>query len=90
MDAHSFRATLEADGFCEVEDKEVAAGTANDDHGHSWDVRLLVLEGSLTLGREGTSRTYRAGEVLELARDIAHTEHYDKSGPTRLIVGRRH
>lgn len=90
MDAQTFRSALLADGYNEIEDKVVAAGTSNGDHGHAWDVRLLVLEGSLTLGCEGTIRTYRAGEVLQLARDIPHTEEYNASADTRVLVGRRH
>jgi len=90
MDAQFFRSGLEADGYLEVVDRTFDAGTVIGDHGHDYDVRLLVVQGSLTLGCNGTSRTFRTGEVLELDRNIPHTERYDADVATTMIVGRRY
>jgi quercetin dioxygenase-like cupin family protein len=85
----AFLAGLKADGYDEVEHKSVPAATRHGEHRHPWDARLLVVDGELTLGIAGASRTYRPGESFEVAREVPHTERYADDRETQLIVGRR-
>jgi quercetin dioxygenase-like cupin family protein len=89
MNAEDFLAGLKADGYDEIEHKSVSAGTRFGEHQHAWDARLLVVEGELTLGLGGGTRTYRPGETFEVGRERPHSERYADDRETRLIVGRR-
>lgn len=90
MDADEFISGLKADGYDEIVHKDVPAGTWLAEHEHPWDARLLVLDGGLTVGIAGDSRTYRPGERFEVPRGLRHTERYDAERETRLVIGRRH
>jgi hypothetical protein len=43
----------------------------------------------MTLASDGASRTYRAGEVFEMAAGCEHSERYGPEG-ARTLVGRKH
>ena len=90
MDADAFLKGLQADGYDEILHKSVPAGTAAGEHEHAWDSRLLVLEGELTIGTGGATRTYGPGQSFEVTRTTRHTERYAADRETKLIVGRRH
>jgi quercetin dioxygenase-like cupin family protein len=51
-------------------------------------VRALVLDGDVTLTTGGESRTYRPGEVFEMAAGCEHSERHGPQG-TKYLVGRR-
>ena len=57
MDTKTFEANLRRDGFQEVETKTVPANFLSKPHTHEFDVHALILEGQLTLTREGRSET---------------------------------
>jgi quercetin dioxygenase-like cupin family protein len=83
-----FHAGLKRDGYQEVEKKTVPANFLSKPHTHEFDVCLLILEGQLTLTRDGKSDTYRAGETFRMDAGCLHTEQYGPS-PTTYLVGRR-
>ena len=87
MNASEFEAGLRRDGY-QVEKKTVPALTASKPHAHEFSVRALVLDGDVTLTYEGQSRTFKAGEVFEMAAGCVHTEQYGPNGATSL-VGRK-
>ncbi len=89
MNPEKFREKLLADGYLDIETKSLEAGVFVDKHSHAFDVRALVLEGEATIDCDGVPRTYRTGDVLEVARDREHTEKYGAQGYT-VMVGRRH
>ncbi|MCL4745944.1 MAG: hypothetical protein KJZ83_11060, partial [Burkholderiaceae bacterium] len=68
MNPESFREKLLADGYLDIETKSLEAGAFVDTHSHSFDVRALVLAGEATIDCGGAPTTYRAGDVLEVAR----------------------
>jgi quercetin dioxygenase-like cupin family protein len=48
-------------------------------------VRALVLAGDITLTYEGQSRTFRTGEIFEMAAGCVHHEQYGPDGSTYLF-----
>lgn len=89
MNNDEFKTALAADGYDDITTKTMDADLFVDTHTHPFDVRALVLAGSVTLNSDGQERTYQAGDTVELARDIAHTEQYGPQGYT-FLVGKRH
>jgi quercetin dioxygenase-like cupin family protein len=88
MDIDAFKAQLTKDGYTEVQTKTMQAGSFVDEHTHPFDVRALVLAGEATLGCNGEKKTYRAGDILEMAANTVHTEQYGDV-PYEFLVGRR-
>lgn len=89
MDAMTFETKLRADGFVEIERKRLDARPANGEHGHHWNTRGLILDGVFTITRGDTARSYRAGEIFEVAADELHFEEVG-SGGVELMVGRKY
>ena len=85
----AFEARLRHEGFDEILTKTLEAGVVIDLHSHPYDVLALVLEGEATIDCGGGARTFRPGDVLEVAADQPHTEHYGPKGYT-FLLGRRH
>ncbi len=88
MDQKAFKAQLEKDGYTEIQIKTMEPGLYIDEHTHPFDVRALVLSGEATLGCHGEKKTYRTGDVLELAANTVHTEQYGDAG-YEFLLGRR-
>ena len=63
MDRQTFEAELARDGY-EIQTNTTPGVKVNPEHSHPYDVRAMVVQGALTLSRDGTSRTYRAGETF--------------------------
>lgn len=89
MDSGEFEGELKQAGFLDIETKKSPANFTSKPHSHPFDVRALVLDGEITLTKEGQPRTYRAGEIFEMDASCVHTEQYGPAGTTYL-VGRRH
>lgn len=89
MNRAEFEASLDAEGYKEVVDRRMEAGSLNPEHAHDFEARLLVLEGEMTIDCEGEERTYRAGETFSMKLGCPHSE---KSGPegARYLAGRRY
>jgi quercetin dioxygenase-like cupin family protein len=89
MDTQAFEAQLRRDGYLEVRHRSMERGVDTTPHSHPFDTRLLLLEGELTVVRDGRADICRAGEVIEIARGA---EHFERYGPTRvvLVAGLRH
>lgn len=87
MDTAAFEASLKNAGYAIGTSK----GTANkvtQPHSHDFDARVLALSGELTLTTEGTSRTYRSGDIFEMPMGCVHSEQYGPDG-SELLAGRR-
>ena len=89
MDKSEFDAQLRADGYTEIETKAVSPKPANDAHGHAFAVRGLVLAGAFTVIQDGTSTTYRPGEVFMVAPGREHSEEVGTEG-AQILVGRKY
>jgi quercetin dioxygenase-like cupin family protein len=87
MDTAAFEASLKSSGY-EVGTSRGTPGKVTQPHSHDFDVRALVLSGELTLTTEGTSRTYRGGDIFEMPAGCVHSEQYGPDG-SESLVGRR-
>ena len=87
MDTAAFEASLKSTGY-EIATSKGTANKVTQPHAHDYDVRALVLAGELTVTTDGTPRTYRAGDVFEMAAGCVHSEQYGPDG-SESLVGRR-
>jgi len=83
-----FLADLAARGYGEAQVKSYPPHTDGPLHTHDVTVRLLVLDGVFTLAEAGGSRTFRPGEVCELAAGVRHTEQTGAEG-ARILLAKR-
>ena len=88
MDRQTFEAELKCDGY-EVMTNTTAGAKVNPEHSHPFDVRALVLQGAVTLTREGRSDTYKPGEIFSMPRGCLHYESYGNEGAV-VLLGRKH
>ena len=84
-----FEAVLRAEGFVEIQTREVAGGTFNAGHAHPFEVKAMMLDGELQLRCGADAATYRAGEVFTMAAGREHVEQYGE-GSARFVVGRKY
>lgn len=87
MDQKAFEAELKTEGY-EVATSTTPGAKVNPEHSHPFDVKALVLEGAVTLNREGGSQTFKPGEVFTMARGCMHYESYGDEGAV-VLVGRK-
>ena len=85
----AFEARLAREGYSETLVRTLEPNSVIGLHTHPFDVLALVLAGEATIDCGAGPVTYRAGDVLELAAGVPHTEHYGPQGYT-FLVGRRH
>lgn len=88
MDRQTFEAELKRDGY-DVVTNTTPGAKVNPEHSHPFDVRALVLQGALTLTRDGKVVTYRPGETFTMPRGCLHYESYGPEGAV-VLFGRKH
>jgi quercetin dioxygenase-like cupin family protein len=49
-------------------------------HEHPFEVRALVIEGSIEIVIDGSSKTYKAGDIFQLSLNQPHSESYGAEG----------
>ena len=80
MNTEQFQLLLEQKGFPEpVEVQQVPNGQLGQ-HEHPFEVKALVVEGSIDIVLHGESRTYNTGDVFELGYKEVHSESYGSEG----------
>jgi quercetin dioxygenase-like cupin family protein len=89
MNKQEFEARLKAEGYSEIEAKSLQPRPANDEHGHPFAVRGLVVSGAFTVKQGDISRTYRPGEIFSVAAGQDHTEEIGPEG-AEVVVGRKY
>ena len=88
MDRATFEATLARDGF-QIVSVTMKPEAVNASHVHDFEARLLVVEGAMTIDREGAPvRTYQIGESFEMPLGCRHSETAGPVGAT-YVAGRR-
>jgi quercetin dioxygenase-like cupin family protein len=88
MDRTAFEAGLMRDGF-EIVSVSMKPDAVNPQHAHSFDARVLVVDGAMTIDREGAPvRTYQLGEFFEMPAGCRHSETAGEAGAT-YVAGRR-
>jgi len=89
MSRVAFETELRDQGYAEVVDRRMEANAVNPEHHHEFDARLLILEGALTITRDGDERTYRAGDSFAMSAGCRHAERCGPEG-ARYLAGRRY
>ncbi|MBU3619803.1 cupin [Polynucleobacter sp. JS-Fieb-80-E5] len=80
MNTEQFQLLLEREGFPEpVEVGQVPNGQLGN-HEHPFEVRALVIQGSIDITIHGKSGTYKTGDVFELGFKEVHSESYGAEG----------
>jgi quercetin dioxygenase-like cupin family protein len=88
MDRATFEASLSRDGF-EIVTNTMQPNVENPTHAHSFDARLLVVDGAMTIIRDGAAtRTYQTGETFEMPSGCRHSETAGAAGAI-YVAGRR-
>ena len=88
MDQHEFAAELRRDGFRPVY-ASLRPNMREANHCHDFDARLLVLGGEITITRDNTPETFRAGQCCEVPAGCMHTEQIGPEGVAYLSGRRR-
>jgi len=88
LDRAAYRDALAREGYVEIEERSMPAGTHRPEHTHAFDAAALVVAGAITLTCDGTARTYRAGDRFAMAAGTPHAEDVGPDGVTYLS-GRR-
>jgi quercetin dioxygenase-like cupin family protein len=84
MDRASFKAALESAGYTEITTTTTPQERHNPEHAHKYDVRGMVLDGSLTLTWDGQTKTFRPGDIYTMPRDCRHSESLGLDGASTL------
>jgi quercetin dioxygenase-like cupin family protein len=87
MSRTEFEAELERGGY-EIREGGVEPNEHREPHTHGFDVRFLVLAGSITLVFSNERRAYGPGDTGDVPAGTAHEEHTGADG-VRYLIGRR-
>jgi len=88
MDRETFEAALARDGFQAVT-VTMKPDAVNPPHVHDFEARLLVVDGEMTVARDGEAAvTYQTGDTFEMRLGCRHSETAGSNGAT-YIAGRR-
>jgi quercetin dioxygenase-like cupin family protein len=88
MDRDTFESELRAAGYTDIVARDMEAGKFNPEHTHEFDARGLITAGEFVLTCGGQPRTYRSGDVFDMAAGTPHTEQCGPAGAS-YIAGRR-
>lgn len=88
MEREEFIAQLSRQGFETFVDVGREANGMLDTHSHPFESKALILDGEIRIVIAGAERTYRKGDVFDLANGMEHAEYYGPQG-VRYLVGRK-
>ena len=89
MDMTEFDADLRREGY-RVVNSSVKPNLIAPNHCHDFDAKSLVLGGEITITRDNTPTTFRAGQCFEVPMGCMHAEHVGPEGVALLSGRRRH
>ena len=87
MNADQFAADLRRDGY-KVFYGGIRPDTVNPDHSHTFDARIMVLGGEMTIMRDGKAELFRSGDICDVPRGTVHAEHVGPDG-VAVLAGHR-
>ena len=87
MNSEEFEAELNTARYSEIATKTMDPRPANGEHGHEYSVRGLVTTGEFIIASNGVPRSFKAGEIFEVAAGQLHSEAVGSEG-TRITTGR--
>jgi quercetin dioxygenase-like cupin family protein len=88
MNQADFEKKLKAEGYGEMVDRTMEANHFNPEHAHEFDACVLLVDGEMTIARNGKPETFRAGDTCTLAAGTLHTEQCGPAG-AHYLAGRR-
>ena len=88
MDRQKFEDQLKADGFQEIESKELAPRDPQGRHRHPFEVRGMVLSGNFSVAQTCDFVVYDPGEIYSVAEGELHDESIGPEG-AKVVYGRR-
>ncbi|MGD0962751.1 MAG: cupin domain-containing protein [Candidatus Acidiferrales bacterium] len=83
-----YRKQLEAEGFSHTFVWQDGPNAFYADHTHAGVTAHIILDGEMTLARNGKSQTYRAGERCDVPAGATHSARMGASG-CRYLVGEK-
>ncbi len=89
MDRTEFEAGLRSDGY-RVVNTSVKPNLIVANHCHDFDARAFVLGGEITITRDNTPVTFRAGQCFDVPMGTMHAERVGREGVALLSGRRRH
>jgi mannose-6-phosphate isomerase-like protein (cupin superfamily) len=87
MNRAQFEADVGREGY-ELRESEIKPDEHRAAHAHSFDARLFILDGHLTLVRDGKPETFGPGDSCSVPAGTLHEEHTAEDG-VRYLAGRR-
>jgi quercetin dioxygenase-like cupin family protein len=87
MNRAEFEVDALRDGY-EMREGEITPNQHREVHAHEFDARLFVLDGHLTLVRDGDRHTFSPGETCSVPAGTLHEEHTEADG-VRYVAARR-
>ena len=87
MDRLEFEADLRREGY-RVVNSSLKPNVVASNHCHDFDAKAFVLGGEITITRDNTPSTFRAGQCFEVPAGCPHAEHVGPEG-VALLSGRR-
>lgn len=89
MNQAEFEKKCAAEGYADIVDRNMEADHFNAEHSHEFDAYVLLLDGEMTISRQGKAELFHAGDLCTVPAGTVHTE---KCGPTgaHYLAGRRY
>ncbi len=88
MDATELESRLRAEGFTRTFVWRDAPHAFYPDHTHTGETAHIILEGEMVLTQAGSTRTYHAGDRVDVPAGAVHCARMGPGG-CRYIVGER-
>jgi quercetin dioxygenase-like cupin family protein len=88
MDTAALEKQLHAEGFRHTYIWQDSPGATYPDHTHASETAHIILDGEMTLTQRGQTRTYRAGERVDVPAGAVHSARMGPRG-CRYLVGER-
>jgi quercetin dioxygenase-like cupin family protein len=88
MNEAQFRRQLEEEGFETLYVWEDGPGAFYSDHKHLGESAHIILQGEMTLTMQGSSRTYRVGDRVDVPGGAAHSAKMGSMG-CRYLIGEK-
>jgi quercetin dioxygenase-like cupin family protein len=88
MQRSEFEAAIRAEGFQEIFEKTGEPNAKATPHTHPFDVRILVLEGQMTVTTGTEPHVCGPGDTFRMESNCEHFESHGPAG-SRYVLGRR-
>jgi quercetin dioxygenase-like cupin family protein len=88
MEQNEFRQILATERFDEIVEVSKPANDGMGTHTHPFDAKALITHGELSIAVDDVLRSYKVGDIFQLAANTPHSEQYGPDGVSYL-VGRK-